>query len=181
MATSTLCSLKGLPSVSYASTMRALSNKQRFPGFSRTAPSSSSAALAMVYIVLEFEWRRVGLLHVDTEWGQPMVMDISRFAEDKGVEILATGAYLNDDIVSIDNAMERLRQSGARIFIFVDVSTKFSLGYILDSAERHGIGASSKHVWLAWEENKNPEAALALGAEKTGIYEYTYIDMYIHI
>jgi len=169
MATSTLCSLKSLPSVSFASTVPVLSNKERFPGFSRTAPSSASAALAMVYIMQAFGWRRIAVLHVDSEWGQTIALAISRSAAEKGIDILAMGAFESGVPASIDTATLKLRDSGARIFLFVDVQTSFNLGYVLESAEKQGIGFRSKYAWVAWEENVDPEAALAKGAAKTGV------------
>jgi hypothetical protein len=53
---STISSTQNLPTMSYASMATALSNRDRFPDFSRLVPFTTACGVAMVHILKNFGW-----------------------------------------------------------------------------------------------------------------------------
>ena len=69
IAVANLAGLFHVPVVSYASTSRLLSDRQRFKHFLRTVPSDTHQAQAMVDVIREFDWNFVSTIASDTEYG----------------------------------------------------------------------------------------------------------------
>jgi hypothetical protein len=67
--------MAGFPITSYASGLAELSDKVRFPYFSRTCPSLSTAAHGIVKVLQHFAWRRCALLYIDDPWGNSIATD----------------------------------------------------------------------------------------------------------
>jgi hypothetical protein len=67
--------MDGFPITSYASGLSELSDKVRFPYFSRICPSLSTAAHGIVKVLQHFAWRRCALLYVDDPWGNSIATD----------------------------------------------------------------------------------------------------------
>ena len=70
IAVANLAGLFHVPVVSYASTSRLLSDRQRFKHFLRTVPSDTHQAQAMVDVIREFDWNFVSTIASDTEYGR---------------------------------------------------------------------------------------------------------------
>ncbi|KAL6467443.1 hypothetical protein MHYP_G00231200 [Metynnis hypsauchen] len=62
--------LELIPQVSYASTADILSDKSRFPAFSRTVPSDRHQTSAMVKLLQENKWTWVGVVTTDGDYGR---------------------------------------------------------------------------------------------------------------
>ncbi|XP_069072198.1 extracellular calcium-sensing receptor-like [Pleurodeles waltl] len=58
------------PQISYSSTSPLLSDRNQFPSFFRTIPSSESQIAGLVQMVIQFGWTWVGLLVDDSDYGQ---------------------------------------------------------------------------------------------------------------
>ena len=58
-----------MPQISYASTSPELSNKERFPFFSRVLPSDTLQAEAMASVVNSFDWNYVAAINEEGNFG----------------------------------------------------------------------------------------------------------------
>ncbi|XP_062843282.1 G-protein coupled receptor family C group 6 member A [Trichomycterus rosablanca] len=72
-----------VPQISYESTAKILSDKNRFPGFSRTVPSDEHQIRAMVKILRARNWTWVGVVTTDGDYGLAALESfVSQAAED---------------------------------------------------------------------------------------------------
>ena len=60
---------KKVPQISYASTSPELSNKERFPFFSRVLPSDTLQAEAMTSVVNSFDWNYIATINEEGNLG----------------------------------------------------------------------------------------------------------------
>jgi len=82
---STIASLDKVPLMSFAATTSELTDKSRFPLFSRTNPGSSVNARAVVGLAEHFGWKSLNILAVDTNFGSSYVSDITSYAGKQGM------------------------------------------------------------------------------------------------
>ena len=73
------------PQISWVSTSHELSDKTRFATYVRTIGTYSTAALAFVSLFEKFNWKRVGLLHVDKGIFNSLCMHINERGYEKSV------------------------------------------------------------------------------------------------
>ena len=71
------------PQISWVSTSHELSDKTRFATYVRTIGTYSTAALAFVSLFEKFNWKRVGLLHVDKGNFNSLCMHINERGSEK--------------------------------------------------------------------------------------------------
>ena len=145
--TAAIASLKSLPSMSMASTSTALADKARYPHFLRTVPSITTNCVAMATIVREFGWRRLGILYVDSEWGNSFGFGLVSSLSEFGVEIAISRSFTNNSPDSISSAVKELQTSGARILLYVDVQSNQNLGYVLSSMYEQKMGGGYIYIY----------------------------------
>ncbi|XP_072006401.1 extracellular calcium-sensing receptor-like [Engystomops pustulosus] len=80
-----LLGLYKYPQISYYSTSSLLSDRRKFPSFFRTVPSDIFQSKGLAKLVLHFNWRWVGLLGVDNDYGQQGIQLVKQ-------EIIKSGA-----------------------------------------------------------------------------------------
>ena len=79
------------PVVSFACTSQSLSSQETFPYFARTIPTDAEAAKLLARtMLLGFNWRRIGVLYHDDEYGAGLFQGFQnaarRVAEDNGID-----------------------------------------------------------------------------------------------
>ncbi|KAM3924623.1 extracellular calcium-sensing receptor-like [Leptodactylus fuscus] len=76
------------PQVSYYSTSSLLSDRRKFPSFFRTVPSDAFQSKGLAKLVLHYNWRWIGLLGVDNDYGQQGIQLVTQ-------EIIRAGACVD--------------------------------------------------------------------------------------
>lgn len=74
-----------IPQVSYASTSQLLSNKDRFPTFSRTIPTDMLQAKVIAKVLSQFEWTYATLVYSDDSYGRPLAASLLSYSDSKGI------------------------------------------------------------------------------------------------
>ena len=151
-----LAGLANTPTLSFGATSTTLSDKIRFPLFSRTCPTAAVNALAMANLMVHFNWRTCGVLYVDNAYGNPFISDFFQYASLKGISIIANQKFTDQDSVSLRAAVKTLKESGARIFVYIALGS-VNLQNILTAAGEEGITGVDGYAWLT-ADYKDPEA-----------------------
>ena len=118
--TASLLGLFELPQISFTASAGELSDKERFPYFSRLVPPNQYMAFAIASMVSHFNWTYISTLNTDDSFGAAVMRNVRRAFKAKGictaysraVEMDATAADF-DDIVRI------LKSKKARVVVAV--------------------------------------------------------------
>jgi hypothetical protein len=157
--------LTRLPVTSYASSSSDLSDKLRFPRFSRTAPEFSLAARGLVRLITDLGWRRCALLYVDDPWGTSFATNFLSRAAAAGLLVLASPKIRDRDAAAARAAVRTAAQSGARVFVLLD-DTGSNVEAVLLAAAAEGAAGRDGYAWIAYEQVYY-------------IYIYIHSDLYI--
>lgn len=112
IAVANLASLFHVPVVSYASTSRLLSDRNRFKTFLRTVPSDTRQAQAMVDVIRAFDWNFVSTIASDTEYGRSGIDSFKQSANSqKGHHI----CIAVDDVFTIRTPKAKVRKIVSKI------------------------------------------------------------------
>jgi ABC-type branched-subunit amino acid transport system substrate-binding protein len=154
--------MKNFPITSYASSSSDLSDKMRYPYFSRTTPDLRVQATGIATFLTSFGWRRCALLHVDDPWGNSFATNFLSQAGAMGVLVLVSQKFADDDEAGIRAAVAAARASSARVFVYLE-DTGNNLEHLLLAARDQGIAGRDGYAWVTFEQN-DPETQLALAA-----------------
>ncbi|XP_036412308.1 G-protein coupled receptor family C group 6 member A [Colossoma macropomum] len=111
--------LELIPQVSYASTADILSDKSRFPAFSRTVPSDLHQTSAMVKLLQENKWTWVGVVTTDGDYGRSALDSFLSQAFQAGI-CVAFKEILPDSVTNT----KRLQSAVSRIIQTLHTNTK---------------------------------------------------------
>ena len=114
-----IAGLGGTPVTSYFAVSTTLSDKSKFPLFSRTVPVESFNMVGMASIMSAFGWRQCAVLFSDSEYGNSFAADFQQRAGNQGITILLYQKFKDSDLESLIAGVEALKRSGARIFVFL--------------------------------------------------------------
>ncbi|XP_041851449.1 extracellular calcium-sensing receptor-like [Melanotaenia boesemani] len=119
IATSDVIGLFRLPLVSYFATCSCLSDRQRFPSFSRTIPSDSFQVHAMIQILKRFGWTWAGLLVSDDDYGLHVAQSFQTELVQSGGGCLAYSEILpwGENQAEFRRIVEVMKKSTARVVI----------------------------------------------------------------
>jgi hypothetical protein len=159
--------MHGFPITSYASGISELSDKIRFPFFSRTCPSLSTAALGITKVIQQFGWQRCALIYIDDPWGNSIATDFLYHTGVTNILVLSSVKFTDGSATSVSAAVDAVRASGARVVVFIEDTGK-NLEALLLAADRAGIAGRDGYAWLTFEQN-DPEAQLALAKTPAAI------------
>ncbi|XP_066514017.1 G-protein coupled receptor family C group 6 member A-like [Hoplias malabaricus] len=112
-------SLYLIPQVSYASTADILSDKSRFPAFSRTVPSDMHQTSAMVKLLQKNEWTWIGVVTTDGDYGRSALESFLSQAFQAGI-CVAFREVLPDSVTN----EKRLESAVNRAIETLDGNTK---------------------------------------------------------
>ncbi|XP_057295451.1 extracellular calcium-sensing receptor-like [Hydractinia symbiolongicarpus] len=82
----TMTNLFGVPTISYGSTDRKLSDKDRFPSFARTIPTDKLLAKAISALIRKLKWNIVYAIHDMTDYGLAGFSSFQKYIEDSNLE-----------------------------------------------------------------------------------------------
>uniref|UniRef100_UPI00398EB205 extracellular calcium-sensing receptor-like n=1 Tax=Pristiophorus japonicus TaxID=55135 RepID=UPI00398EB205 len=117
-AVSRIVGLFGIPLISYFASCACLSDKHEFPTFFRTVPSDAVQIKALLRLVKYFKWNWVGVVAVDSDYGQ---FGIQSFAEEiwnsnvciAYTEFIPSGRARN----RMSQIADTIRKSSAKVII----------------------------------------------------------------
>jgi hypothetical protein len=156
-AVAVIASLGGTPVTSYFSVSTTLSDKSKFALFSRTVPVESFNMIGMASIMKSFGWKQCAVLFSDSEYGISFAAAFQQRAGIAGITILTQQKFKNLDRNSILEGVNALKNSGARIFVFLSQGNA-NLESTMIGANASGIGGRDGYVWIAGELGEtNPE------------------------
>jgi ABC-type branched-subunit amino acid transport system substrate-binding protein len=159
-ATAVIAGLGGTPVTSYFAVSTTLSDKAKFPLFSRTVPVESFNMLGMANIMRAFGWKQCALLYSDSEYGNSFSAEFQQHAAKAGITIMIALKFKNADQASVMASVESAKSSGARVFVFLSQGTVNLEGALL-GANSSGIGGQDGYAWIAGElGNSDPELIL---------------------
>jgi hypothetical protein len=150
--------MKNFPVTSYASSSSDLSDKVRYPHFSRTTPDLHVQAAGIVKFLNEFHWKKCALLYVDDPWGNSFATSFLSQAGLSRVLVLVSQKFQDGDANAIGKAVRAAKFSSARIFVFLE-DTGNNLEQTLLSARDEGIAGQDGYAWITFEQN-DPEVQL---------------------
>jgi hypothetical protein len=118
-AVTVIAGLGGTPVTSHWSLSAALSDKSKFPLFSRTVPVQSFNMIGMASIMSWLGWRRCAVLFSDSEYGNSFASEFQLRATAAGIVVLLFQKFREMDSASIQEGAAALKRSGARVFVFL--------------------------------------------------------------
>jgi ABC-type branched-subunit amino acid transport system substrate-binding protein/uncharacterized membrane protein YgcG len=140
-----LGSIERTPQISTWSSSPALSGA--YSHFSRTWPSDELAANVLMHLIHNFGWRKVGIVHIDTDYANGYVRQLQRYPSLSEVvpvsfqaEFEAAGA---DDPLSAHSAVQFLKDKGLNIIIGI----VYDLEPTLAAAEALGM-LDEGYAWI---------------------------------
>ncbi len=122
-AVTVIAGLGGTPVTSFYSTSTTLSDKSRYPLFSRTVPVQSFNMIALANVMASFGWRKCAVILVDTEYGNAFTSEFQQRAGNAGINIVLIQKFKDEDMTSIQEGTDALKQCGARVFVFLAQGT----------------------------------------------------------
>jgi ABC-type branched-subunit amino acid transport system substrate-binding protein len=161
-AVSNLASALGMtnfPVTSYASVLTELSDKDRYPYFSRTVPSLGYNAQGITKVFKKFGWTRCALLYIDDPWGNSFASDFFFQAGASGILVLASVKFKDLSVSDVRSAVEVVRASGASIFVYLEDTGNNLEAALLHAAEAK-IAGRDGYAWVTFEQN-DPEVQLS--------------------
>ncbi|XP_018606112.2 taste receptor type 1 member 1 [Scleropages formosus] len=80
-----------VPEISYEASNEMLSNKKLYPTFFRTIPSDRNQVMAMIELLVKFNWTWIALLGSDNDYGLQGMLSLSQLAPSNGICIAYQG------------------------------------------------------------------------------------------
>ncbi len=113
--------------------------------------------IGMASVIQSFGWRQCAVLFSDSEFGNSFAAAFQQRAGIAGITILSLQKFKNLDRGSIFEGISALKNSGARIFVFL-AQGNTNLESAMIGANASGIGGRDGYVWIAGElGDSNPE------------------------
>ena len=110
-AVAVIAGLGGTPLTSYFSVSTTLSDKAKFPLFSRTVPVQSMNMVGMASIMQSFGWRQCAVLYSDSEYGNSFAAEFQQRSGSIGISILLYQKFQDANLGSLLAGVEAVRQS----------------------------------------------------------------------
>ncbi|XP_028413411.1 extracellular calcium-sensing receptor-like [Dendronephthya gigantea] len=140
-----ILSTYNIPQVGYASTSKILSNKYRFPTFSRTVPTDISQAKVIANILKKFEWTYAMLVYTDDNYGRPLYTSLLRHSEENSIcfaEISMLPNHVTDEMLA--DVVEKWKKHDTAGIVVVFLSG-INSERLIEMAKLNNI---SKKVWV---------------------------------
>eukprot|EP00960_Hanusia_phi_P037008 752654-Hanusia_phi.AAC.3 len=102
--------------------------------------------------MIKFNWRKCGVLYVDNAYGNPLIAEFFQYASLLGIEAIANQKFIDRDASSMSAAVKILKESGARIFVFIGLGS-VNLQNVLTAAGDEGIAGVDGYAWLTTDQN----------------------------
>ncbi|XP_076838246.1 G-protein coupled receptor family C group 6 member A isoform X2 [Brachyhypopomus gauderio] len=143
--------LELIPQISYASTADILSDKSRFPAFSRTVPSDVHQTNAMVKLLLANSWNWVGVVTTDGDYGRSAMDSFVSQALEVGI-CVAFKEVLPDSVTNkkklhsaISHAIQTIH-TNSKVKVVVSFAKPEHMSSLFRGLVQH---QEAQHVWVA--------------------------------
>lgn len=140
-----LTGVNEIPHVASDSISLQLENRDIYPYFARTIPTSSGYAKSLVLHLSSLEVTHFGVLYVRDSYGIDFHTELFREAEARDMNVVGA-AYEDSDLTSVDLAAERLKKSELRYF--VGIFNPENHRTVLDRIYTQGIIGKPEFVWM---------------------------------
>jgi 7 transmembrane sweet-taste receptor of 3 GCPR/Receptor family ligand binding region len=141
---SVLSSSYGIPLISAGATSAYLDNREIYPMFARTVPSSRGDALAVVSLLEELNVKHFAVLYVNDDFGKAFNAEVLSAANRVRLAPQSFG-YENNNKAEISVAIEQLKTSGLRYVVAILHSEYKN---VVDEATKVGLLNSTETTWF---------------------------------
>nr|XP_006011721.1 PREDICTED: extracellular calcium-sensing receptor-like [Latimeria chalumnae] len=139
-----LLGLYHIPQISYSASVHLLSDKQEFPSFFRTIPSDEFQSIGLAHLAMYFDWKWVGLLSEDTDFGKQGIQVVKQEILQAGGCIAFSETLGSGSSTNINNrVIEVIKSSSANVIVVFATAAN---GIYLEEIVRQNITGK---VWLA--------------------------------
>uniref|UniRef100_A0A8C6S5H8 G-protein coupled receptors family 3 profile domain-containing protein n=1 Tax=Neogobius melanostomus TaxID=47308 RepID=A0A8C6S5H8_9GOBI len=154
-----------VPVVSYFSTCACLSDRVKFPTFFRTIPSDYFQAKALAALVKRFNWRWIGAIQSDNDYGRNGVSAFIQEVEKLGICVVFVGTVLRtypmDKILSV---VDMIKQSTVKVILaFVPEGDFHPLMLEIVKQNISGIQWIASEAWITAARPSTPEMYQSFG------------------
>ena len=134
--------------MSQTSTSPLLSDKEKFPTFSRVVPPDDWQGSLLAGIVRDIGWRSISILYSTDDYARELMQIFKDTAEADGIAIrtLASFVLTEDKDLDLTSQMEQIKRAKTNINALIVGNTASALA-ALKSATRAGL-AGPEFVWL---------------------------------
>ena len=141
-------SLAGVPQVAQTSTSPLLSNKEKFPTFSRVVPPDDWQGSLLAGIVRDIGWRSISILYSTDDYARELMQIFKDSAEKDGIVIrtLASFVLTEDPDKDLTSQMEQIKKARTNINALIVGNTASALA-ALKAASNAGL-AGPDFVWM---------------------------------
>lgn len=140
-----------VPQVSYASTSPELSNKNKYSYFSRTVPSDSLQAQAMIHVLQKFNWTSVFTVNSAGSYGENGIAEFKRLAKSKNSSVcVVLSVQVTDESTITDyrKVIEKFKNHPSTRAIVLFLKDNHVKNLLRAAKE----GEYTKKVWIASDE-----------------------------
>lgn len=153
-----------MPQISPSSTAAALDDSDISPTFGRTIPTNQGDATATAIYLESLGVTHFGIIFVADDYGVSFVKDLSRAAEQRGIETVSA-SFQEGDPLSTDIALKILKQSNLRYIFAITYQETFAK--VLEQAYDAGL-VGDDYVWFLPEIDPILEPGYSLNRESQG-------------
>lgn len=168
--------LTNTPVLSYSSTAASLGTST-YPAFSRVIPNDALPAFSLIKVCKEFGWTRIALIYIDDSYGQGYAQSVQNFAAEQDVDVLVSQSFSTGRKDSINNAIQGVNQSGARIIFCITFAQDIEA--IAVAATTMGI-VGKGYVWMSGDSILNPAGLMESSPDPASLHSFLSGFLTIH-
>ncbi|KAL1924849.1 uncharacterized protein VTP21DRAFT_4503 [Calcarisporiella thermophila] len=167
--TALLTSRLAIPQCSFSAWTNRLSNKQEYPYFFRTIPTSMLFTEVMMRFIASQGWRRFGVLYSSETLDQQLSEKVTQRARELQLDPVAMQPFdLDSSEKQLETPLLELREAGVRVFMIASVPD--SRLRILRLASKLGL-FSPEYAWLMIDDGQTfPENDTEFNAPFNGLF-----------
>ena len=141
-----------VPQISYSSTSSTLNNRDMYPLFGRTIPSTDGDARALIEYYQNLGVTHLGVLYVSDDYGTAYRLSLEKAASAYGIQVSSAAIIVDQEdsnqnslLDGIVDAVDTLKSTGYRYF--VGVIFKQHLDVLIEEASQAGIMGPG-YLWI---------------------------------
>lgn len=146
VAVNKVLSVFDIPQVGYASTSGILSDKSRFPSFSRTVVIGSNKPQVIVNILTHFEWEHIGLLVSDDVHWKALALEFKNLASSEEI-CIDMDELISDDSKTIETVVDQVN-SANNTHVFVLFASFYDAKNVFQKASDMNVKGK---LWISSE------------------------------
>jgi ABC-type branched-subunit amino acid transport system substrate-binding protein len=163
-----LLRLANVPQVAYTSTSPLLSNKEKFPTFSRVVAPDTFQGPALAELCFSQNWTNVGLISTTDVYATELANSFTKAMEEGGGKIVDASVLIWNEAVSaqgVEIAIRSMKKSGVRIIALL-VANDDAAKDVLAEATRQGLAGPS-YVYVGGDATMDEKTLVPRKADET--------------